>query len=154
MTEADTRAAISAAIKESLKARDALTTSTLRLALAALKDKDIAARDEGESVDESAVLALLQSMIKQRRESAAAYRDGGRADLAEREEAEITVLQRFLPQPLEGVELESAVDAAVAGVGAATIKDMGRVLAALRERYPGQVDAKAAAEMTKARLTT
>lgn len=152
MPEADTRAALSAALKDALRARDALTTSTLRLALAALKDRDIAARDEGESVGESAVLALLQSMIKQRRESAAAYRNGGRADLAEREEAEIEVILRFLPRPLEGAELQGAVDAAVAEVGAATIKDMGRVLAALRERYPGRVDAKAAAEATKSRL--
>ncbi|HBH25791.1 MAG TPA: glutamyl-tRNA amidotransferase [Rhodospirillaceae bacterium] len=148
------RAALTARLKEALKARDALTTGTIRLILAALKDRDIAARERGivEGVEEGEILALLQSLVKQRRESAAAYRAGAREDLAAREDAEIGVIETFLPHQLSEEEMATALDAVIAAVGATSVRDMGRVLAALRERYPGQVDPRAAGRIAKEKL--
>lgn len=150
----DTRDALAARLKDALRAKDALAASTIRLALAALKDRDIAARADGnaEGVDEGAVVALLESMVKQRRESIVAYRNAGREELAEREEAEVGILKAFLPEQIEGEELVAVVDAAIAELNATSVKDMGRVMAALRQRYPGQVDARAAGAIAKTKL--
>lgn len=152
MTE--TRHVITERLKTALLARDSVTVGTLRLILAALKDRDIAARGKGhpEGVEEADVLALLQSMVKQRLESIAAYRAGGREDLASREEAEITIIQSFLPQQIGGADLGNAVEDAIAVLAATSIKDMGRVMALLREKYPGQVDAKTASILVREKL--
>ena len=149
-----TRDTITVALKEAMKAKDAARLSTLRLINAAIKDRDIAARAEGNSngVGEDDVLAILGKMVKQRQESAKAYEEGGRIDLAEAEREEITVIEDFLPQPLSEAESEAAVDAAIAAVGATGIRDMGKVMGALKARYTGQLDFGAVGPMVKSRL--
>ncbi|MGR3581860.1 MAG: GatB/YqeY domain-containing protein [Sagittula sp.] len=130
--------------------------STRRLINAAIKDRDIAARADGQEngVDDSEVLAILGKMVKQRRESAKTYEEGGRLDLAEREMAEIEVIEEFLPRALSDAEVSAAVDAAVAEVGAESIRDMGRVMGVLKSKYTGQMDFAAAGPLVKARLAS
>ena len=146
---------VSASLKQAMKDKDAARLSTLRLINAAIKDRDIAARGEGneDGVGEAEVLAILGKMVKQRQESARAYEEGSRFDLAERELAEIKVIEDFLPRQLSEAETEAAVDAAVAEVGASSIRDMGRVMGVLKTRYTGQMDFGAVGPMVKARLT-
>ena len=117
-------------LKEAMKAREEATVSTLRMVNAAIKDKDIAARPSGnaDGIDDPAILSLLQTMVKQRRESVAMYSQGGRADLVAKEEAEITVIERYLPAQMDAAAMEKAVDAAIAEAGAGSIKDMGKVM--------------------------
>jgi uncharacterized protein YqeY len=148
------RARLNDDLKSALKAKDKLAVATLRLILAALKDRDIAARGKGESdgVGEEEILELLQKMVRQRRDSIAAYSDGGRQDLAEREAAEIEVIKRFLPKPLDESEVEGAVDQAIRELGASSIKDMGKVIGTLKERYAGRMDFGKASKMVKERL--
>jgi uncharacterized protein YqeY len=136
------RARIEAALKEAMKARDATRTSTLRLVIAALKDRDIAARNEEGSneASEADILAILGRMVRQREESAHAYEEGGRLELAERERAEIGVIREFMPRPMDQAEVDVAVADAIADTEAQSIKDMGRVIGALKERYPGRMD--------------
>ncbi len=149
------RARVTTAVKEAMKAKATERLSTLRLINAAIKDRDIAARGEGndQGVDETEVLAILGKMVKQRRESAKTYEEGGRLDLAERELAEIVVIEGFLPRALSDKEVASAVDAAVAEVGADSIRDMGRVMGVLKGKYTGQMDFGAVGPMVKQRLS-
>ncbi|HLY56104.1 MAG TPA: GatB/YqeY domain-containing protein [Stellaceae bacterium] len=151
-----TRQALNEALKDSMKARDARATSTLRMVLAKLKDKDIEARPSGNSsgIDEPAVLAVLQGMVKQRRESIELYRQGGRQDLVDAETAEIAVIERFLPQPLDEAATAAAIQAVIGEIGAGGIKDMGRTMAALRERFAGRMDFGKASGLVKAALAT
>ena len=136
------RQAFTDRLKQALKARDARTLSTARLILAGLKDRDIAARGQGnaEGISETEIQRMLQAMIKQRRELIALYEQGNRADLAQQEREEIAVIESFLPRQLEEGEIESAVKAVIAETGAAGMKDMGRVMAMLRERHAGVMD--------------
>ncbi|HRO15607.1 MAG TPA: GatB/YqeY domain-containing protein [Paracoccus sp. (in: a-proteobacteria)] len=145
---------ISTATKEAMKARDAARLSTLRLMGAAIKDREIAARGAGPETDltHDDLMALLSKMVKQRQESARAYEEGGRLELAEKEQAEIAVIQEFLPRQLDRAEVAAAVDAVIADLGATGVRDMGRVMAALRERHGGQMDFGAVGALVKSRL--
>jgi hypothetical protein len=129
-------------LTEAMKAKDSRTVSTVRLILAALKDRDVAARGDGnlDGISETEILRMLQTMIKQRRESIALYRQGNRADLAQRENDEIAVIESFLPRQLDDAEIEAAATAAIGEIGARSVKDLGKVMAALRERYAGAID--------------
>jgi len=137
------------------KAADRL--STLRLINAAIKDKDIAARgadkDNDEGVGDAEVLAILGKMSKQRAESARAYEEGGRLDLAEREQSEIKVIEEFLPRQLSEEETAKAVDAAMAEIGATSIRDMGKVMGLLKGKYTGQMDFGSVGPMIKDKLS-
>ena len=150
----DLRGRISAALKQAMKDKEAERLSTLRLINAAIKDKDIDARaagqDDGVSDDE--VLGILGKMVKQRRESVRTYEEGGRLDLAQREEAEVTVIEEFLPQKLDDAAAAKAVDAAIVEVGAESIRDMGKVMGVLKSKYTGQMDFGAVGPMVKDRL--
>lgn len=148
------RARIQDATKAAMKARDQLRLSTLRLIGAAIKDREIAARGEpGQGqLTEDDLVALLSRMVKQRQESARAYEEGGRLELAEREQAEIGIIQEFLPRQLDPAEVAAAIDAVIAELGATGVRDMGRVMGALRERHAGQMDFGAAGALVKKRL--
>ncbi|WP_299209442.1 GatB/YqeY domain-containing protein [uncultured Tateyamaria sp.] len=150
----DLRTKISAALKQAMKDKDADRLSTLRLINAAIKDKDIDARAAGQDdgVGEGEVLAILGKMVKQRNESAKTYEEGGRLDLAERELAEIKVIEEFLPQKLGADASAKAVDDAIAEVGAESIRDMGKVMGVLKSKYTGQMDFGAVGPMVKERL--
>jgi hypothetical protein len=144
---------IGAALKEAMKAKEMGRVSTLRLVNAALKDRDIALRGEGKpEMSDADVTAVLGKMVKQRQESVRAYEAGGRGDLAEKERAEIAVIEAFLPRQLSAEEVEAAVTAAIAATGAESLRDMGRVMAELKARYTGQMDFGAVGPMVKARL--
>jgi hypothetical protein len=132
---------INAALKEAMKAQDKRRTSTLRLVMAALKDRDIEARGAGKPalVDEE-ILGLLQKMIKQRQESLDIYSKAGRTDLATQEREEIDIIAAYLPKQMSEEEMRAAVESAVKDVGAAGMKDMGKVMATLKERYSGKMD--------------
>ncbi|MCB9982155.1 MAG: GatB/YqeY domain-containing protein [Rhodospirillales bacterium] len=149
------REEFTAALKEALKAKDQTAMSTIRLILAALKDRDISARGQGKAdgIDESEILSMLQSMIKQRQESAKIYCDAGREELAEREEAEIEVIQRFLPKQMSEDEVAKAIDTIIRETDAQGIKDMGKVMGQLKSQYAGQVDMGKAGALAKAKLT-
>lgn len=143
-----------AEMKAALKGGDKRRLATIRLIQAALKDKDIEARGEGKGeAGEPEILALLQKMLKQRAESAGIYEGAGRAELAAAEREEAAIIQGFLPQPLDEAETRAAIDAAVAETGAAGVKDMGRVIAALRADYAGRMDFGRASALVKERLT-
>ena len=144
------RTRLNDALKAAMKAKETRTLATVRLILAALKDRDIAARGKGnlEGIDEDGILAMLQSMIKQRRESIALYEKGGRLELARQEAEEITVIEQFLPRQLGEDEMAEAVKTVIQEVEAKSLKDMGRTMAALKERYAGRMDfAKASARV-------
>ncbi len=141
------------AMKEAMRARDQAALGAIRLILAKLKDVDIAARTEAsrEGVAEDKILSMMQGMIKQRNESIVLYEKGNRADLADKEKAEIAVIERFLPQQMDEAAVAAAVREAVAAAGATSVKDMGGVMAALKAKYAGQMDfAKASAAVKKA----
>ena len=141
------------AMKEAMKAGDKPRLSTVRMIQAALKDKDIEARGAGRGeATEEEILALLQKMIKQRQESVAIYAQAGRQELADQERAEIAVIQGFLPQPLDEAETRAAIEAAVAETGAASMKDMGKVIGALRGKYAGRMDFAKASGLVKEML--
>ena len=148
------RSTISTALKQAMKDKDAKRLSTLRLINAAIKDKDIAARAEGkdDGVDDGEVLAILGKMTKQRMESARAYEEGGRLDLADREREEVAVIEDFLPRQLSEEEAAAAVDAAIADTGAESIRDMGKVMGALKAQYTGQMDFGKVGPMVKDQL--
>jgi len=149
------RQRVNAALKEAMKSRDAERLSTLRLINAAIKDRDIEARGEGneDGVGDPEVLAILGKMTRQRQESARAYEEGGRLDLAERELAEIKVIEDFLPRQLSEKEVDAAISEAMAETGAGSIRDMGKVMGALKARYTGQMDFGTVGPKVKARLT-
>lgn len=136
------RERLNAELKDAMRAKDSARLSTLRLINAAIKDKDIALRGEGqaEGVTDDDILAILAKMIKQRQDSATAYEEAGRLDSAEKERAEILVIEEFLPRQLTDAEITSAIQAVIAEVEASSIRDMGRVMAALKTQYAGQMD--------------
>ncbi|WP_420343801.1 GatB/YqeY domain-containing protein [Paenirhodobacter sp.] len=148
------RERLAAALKDAMKAKQADRLSTLRLINAAIKDREIAMRGEGEgaTVGDAEILAILGKMVKQRQESARAYEEGGRLELAEKEQGEIRVIEEFLPRQLSPEEVTAAIDAAVARLGATSIRDMGRVMAELKAQYTGQMDFGAVGPRVKERL--
>lgn len=151
----DMRERVNVALKEAMKSKEADRLSTLRLINAAIKDKDIALRGSGEEtsgVGDPEVLAIMGRMVKQRQESARAYEEGGRLELAEKELLEIKVIEEFLPKQLSEEEAEAAVDAAIAEVGAQSIRDMGKVMGILKAKFTGQMDFGKAGPMVKGRL--
>jgi uncharacterized protein YqeY len=150
----DLRTRLNTSIKQAMREKDSARLSTLRLINAAIKDRDIAARGEGneEGVRDDEVLGILGKMVKQRKDTAKTYEEGGRLDLAERELSEIGVIEEFLPRKLSDDEVAKAVDAAVAETGASSIRDMGRVMGALKAKYTGQMDFGAVGGMVKDRL--
>jgi hypothetical protein len=145
------RQAFTDRLKQAMKARDARTVSTVRMILAGLKERDVAARGEANAneIAEPEIARMLQAMIKQRREAIELYDKGGRPELAEKERGEIAVIERFLPKQLSDAETEAAVKDVIAAIGAAGIKDMGRTMASLRERYAGQLDPAKASQIAK-----
>jgi uncharacterized protein YqeY len=141
-------------LKAAMKSRDQRATSTLRLILAALKDRDIAARPRGvtDGVDETEIIDMLQKMVRQRQESIVLYKQGNRPELVAQEQGEIDMIERFLPQKMSDTEAAMAVESVVAELGASTIKDMGRVMAALKERYAGRMDFAKVGQLVKQKL--
>lgn len=141
-------------LKQSMHAKDTVSTSTIRLILAALQDRDIGARTKGnwDGIAEDEILSMLQSMIKQRRESIKMYEVGKRFDLVEREAAEIRIIESFLPAQLGEDDIRAAIDAAVTATGAGGVKDMGKVIAELKGKYTGQMDFSKVSGMVKDRL--
>jgi uncharacterized protein YqeY len=155
MPKMDLRSKISAATKQAMKDKDAARLSTLRLINAAIKDRDIAVRVDGNEVgvDDSEILAILGKMARQRQESAKTYEEAGRLDLAERETAEITVIEEFLPRQLDDAEVANAIADAIAEIGADSIRDMGRVMGVLKSKYTGQMDFGAVGPKVKDKLS-
>ena len=150
------RARIGDALKQAMRDKAAQRLSTLRLINAAIKDKDIAARAGGgddEGVPEGEVLAILGKMSKQRLESARAYEEGGRLDLADREREEIGVIEEFLPQKLDATQTQAAVAEAIDEIGATSIRDMGKVMGLLKGKYTGQMDFGAVGPQIKEKLS-
>ncbi|WP_338548625.1 GatB/YqeY domain-containing protein [Roseovarius phycicola] len=143
-------------LKQAMKDKDATRLGTLRLINAAIKDQDIAQRgsdsDTGEGVGDAEILAILGKMTKQRMESARAYEEGGRLDLAETERAEISVIEEFLPRQLDEAEVSDAIKAAINATGAESIRDMGKVMGHLKDQYTGQMDFGAVGPKVKDKL--
>jgi len=140
-------------LKLAMKARDAARTSTLRMVLAKLKDSDIAARPKGVAeVPDDEIMGMLRGMVKSRRESVDLYRQGKRQDLVDKELAEIAVIEAFLPAQMDAGAMEAAVDAAIAESGAASPKEMGKVMAALKAKHGAGLDMAAAGPLVRARL--
>ncbi|PCI56933.1 MAG: glutamyl-tRNA amidotransferase [Alphaproteobacteria bacterium] len=150
----DKRTEISTAMKEALKNKDKIALATIRLIMAALKDRDIAERENGQAdgVSDAMILLMLQSMVKQRQESSKTYSEAGRDDLAEREETEIDVIRTFMPKQLSDDEVSEIIDGIIADLGADSIKDMGKIMGVLRADYAGQVDMGKAGGVTKVKL--
>ena len=148
------RIQIKNAYKTAMKQKKAIAVATLRLIQAAIKDRDIAARSKGnsEGISDDDVLSLLQSMIKQRRDSIAAFERGGRMELAQQEAEEISIIENFLPAQMSDNEITAAVDGVISDLEATTLKDMGRVMAELKEQFAGQMDFGKASGVVKAKL--
>jgi uncharacterized protein YqeY len=148
------REKVNEALKSAMRNKEAARLSTLRLINAAIKDKDIAARGDGndEGVGNDEILAILGKMVKQRQESARAYEEGGRLELAEKELAEIGVIEEFLPRQLDEDETDAAIAKAIADVGAESIRDMGKVMGELKAKYTGQMDFGSVGPKVKAKL--
>ncbi len=142
-------------LKEAMRAKDMTRVATLRLVLAAEKDRDIAARADGtaEAEDDAAIAEILTKMIKQRRDSIRAYEEGGRCELAEREREEIAVIESFLPKQLDESEIRAACQEAVAEAQAESLKDIGRCMGLLKDRYAGQMDFAKASQQVKSLLS-
>ncbi|AYD01613.1 GatB/YqeY domain-containing protein [Neorhizobium sp. NCHU2750] len=148
------REKLTESMKEAMKAKDTLRLSTVRLIQSAVKDRDIANRGTGkDAATDDEILQILQKMVKQREESAKIYEDAGRAELAAQERGEIAVLKAFMPEQLSDEKVDEIVAAVVAETGAAGMKDMGKVMAVLRERYAGQMDFAKASGVIKAKLS-
>lgn len=150
-----TREKINAAMKEAMKNKEMERLAAIRLIIAAMKDKDVASRTDGrnDGIDESALLSLLQSMVKQRTESAKIFRENSRPELAEKEEGEIAVIQSFMPQQLSDDEVAKVIEDIIVKTGAAGIKDMGKVMAELKTGYAGQLDMGKAGGVIKQKLS-
>jgi uncharacterized protein YqeY len=146
------RTDISDALKTAMKAHDAPRVSTLRMILARLKDLDIAARPAAE-ISDDAVTAALRGMVKSRRESVDLYRQGNRPELVAKEEAEIAVIESFLPRQMDEAATQAAVDQAIATTGAASVKDMGRLMAALKATHGAELDMGLVNRLAKAKLS-
>lgn len=146
---------ITEALKAAMKAKETVALAAVRLIQAALKDRDIAARSKGnmDGVSDDEILSMLQSMIKQRRDSIEMYEKGGRPELAEREAQEIDVIEGFLPEQMDDDAVDAAIAAVIQELEAVSMKDMGRVMAALKERYAGSMDFAKASAQVKAKLS-
>jgi len=141
------------ALKASMRAGDAARTSTIRMIVAKMKDADIAARPSGvEAIPDEQIIGLLRGMAKSRRESVDLYRQGNRPELAEKEEAEIAIIEEFLPRQMDEAATEAAIRAAIAETGAASVKDMGKVMAVLRAQHAATMDLGRAGPLVKAAL--
>ena len=142
------------ALKDALKSKEKVAMGTIRLILAAIKDRDIDARSsgKGDQIGDNEILSLMQSMIKQRQESSKTYREAGRPELAEREEEEITIIQRFLPKQMDENEMRSTVDELIKELNITDMREMGKVMAELKTRYAGQLDMSRASGVVKERL--
>lgn len=151
----DLRNRMGKALKQAMRDKDKSRLATLRLINAAIKDQEIAGRSEdgATEVGDAEIMGILAKMTKQRNESVRAYEEGGRLDLAERERAEIAVIEEFLPRQLDDDEISAAIDKAIADVGAASIRDMGKIIGRLKERHTGQMDFGRVGPMIKARLS-
>ena len=147
------REKFSSELKAAMKAGEKRRVDTICMIMAALKDKDIEARGQGKAVSGEDILALLQKMVKSRKESLEIYEKAGRTDLATQESEEIAVIHSFLPQQLTDAEVEQAINTAIAETGAASIKDMGRVVAALKGKYAGRMDFGKASALVKEKLS-
>jgi len=148
------RTRLNDALKDSMKAKEALATSTLRLILAALKDRDIAERTKGngDGLGDEAILEMLQKMVRQRHDSIEMYTRGQRPELARREAEEIEIIERFLPKQMDETDMRAAIDGVIGELGASSVKDMGRVMGTLKERYPGRMDFGKASGIVKEAL--
>ena len=144
---------VAALMKEAMKSGDKVRVGALRLIMAALKEREIEARGAGKIVSRADELALLTKMVKSRQESAAIYEKAGRAELAAQENAEIVVLNEFLPKQMDEAAVTAAAKAAIASTGAVGVKDMGKVVSALKEAHPGQMDFAKASAIVKRLLT-
>ena len=140
--------------KDSMRSKDSLRVSTLRLVSAAIKDRDIAARSEDrcDGIEEAEILSLLSKMVKQREESAKTYEDNGRPELAERERSEIEIVREFMPKALSEDEMNSAIAAIVEDTGATCLKDMGKIMGRLKSEYAGRLDMGKAGAIVKGHL--
>jgi len=148
------RETITKALREAQKAQDKERTSTLRMINAAIQDRDIANRGAGnDAASSEEILQILTKLVKQREESAKAYEEGGRAELAAKERAEIAIIREYLPQQMDEAQTRDAIAKAVAETGAASVKDMGKVMAYLKERYTGQLDFGKASGLIKEMLS-
>jgi uncharacterized protein YqeY len=149
------RVRIDDALKMAMKAKEKHTVGTVRLIVAALKDRDIAARSKGnnDGIGADEILSMLQSMIKQRRESVEMYEKGGRAELAEREADEIKIIQTFLPEQMGEIAINAAVQEAIGDLSATSLKDMGKVMGVLKEKFAGQMDFSKASAQVKVKLS-
>jgi uncharacterized protein len=143
-----------AQMKEAMKAGDKVRVGALRLMMAALKDREIEMRGTGKIVSRADELALFTKMVKSRQESLGIYQQAGRQELAEQESAEIAIISEFLPKQMDESAVKTAAEAAIAQTGAASIKDMGKVVAALKDAYPGQMDFAKASAIVKSLLTS
>ena len=142
------------ALKESMINKDTTTVSAVRLIIAGLKEKDVDARGKGQKeATDAELLSMMQNMIKQRKDSIKMYLEGNRQDLADKEQSEITVIERFLPKQMSASEAEAAIKAIISSTGASSMKDMGKVMSALREQYAGQMDFGAASGTIKTLLS-
>ena len=148
------RSELNDALKSAMKTNDKCAVGAIRLILASIKDQDICARTDGKSdgISDDQVLTLFNTMVKQRRESIRLYEQGGRLELAQREQAEIDVIRRFMPSQLEGEAFQAAIQDAILEVDAKTIKDMGRTMALLKQKYPGQMDFSKASGVVREKL--
>ena len=142
------------ALKESMINKDTTTVSAVRLIIAGLKEKDVDARGRGQKeATDAELLSMMQNMIKQLKDSIKMYLEGNRQDLADKEQSEITVIERFLPKQMSASEAEAAIKAIISSTGASSMKDMGKVMSALREQYAGQMDFGAASGTIKTLLS-
>lgn len=129
------------ALKDAMKNKDTVTMGAVRMVIAGMKEKDVDARGKGDKeASETDLLSMMQNMIKQRRDSIKMYEDGNRPDLAEKEKNEIAVIEKFLPKQMNDAEVEKVIKEAISTTGAASMKDMGKVMAELRGKYAGQMD--------------
>ena len=141
-------------MKNAMRAKDERVLATVRLILAALKDKDIAARPKGiTAIPDDEIMQMMNGMIKQRRDSIVLYQQGNRPELAAKEQGEIDIIQSYLPQQMSSEEVAAAVKAVIAEIGASSVRDMGRVMAALKERFTGRMDFAAVSGVVKQNLT-
>ncbi len=149
------RARFTDEMKKAMIAKNQRALSTIRLIISALKDRDIAARPEGnmDGISDDAILGMLKGMIKQRNDSIEMYDKGGRPELAQQEREEIAVIETFLPAQMSDAEVDAALAAAIAEKGATSIKDLGGVMAVLKEKFPGRMDFAKASALAKAKLT-
>lgn len=152
MAQAPLRDVVTAQMKEAMKSGEKVRVGALRLIMAALKEREIEARGAGKVVSRADELALLTKMVKSRQESAAIYAEAGRAELAAQENAEVAVINEFLPKQMDEAAVTEAAKAAIAATGAASVKDMGKVINALKEKHPGQMDFAKASAIVKGLL--